>query len=139
MKYRLERTFGPGLKYLHDENGRVIKDRLNWANRIHQELAGQTLSINIGPLSINAGGDNSYWLGLVQGMNYSLKSEAEQDADDAVDLSNCFASTYALLESFDVSAYNINTFLDESGTIKIFDVGILDPIHLFADWTVVYE
>ena len=139
MKYRLERTFGPGLKYLHDENGRVRKERLNWANRIHQELLGQTLSINIGPLILNAGGDNSYWLGFVQGMNYSLKSEKQQDEEDSVDLSNCFASTYALLESFDVSVYNIGTFMADSGTIKMFDVGILDPIHLFADWTVVYE
>jgi len=64
MKYRLERVFGPGLKDLHDDKG-IRKERLGWANKIHQKLAGQTLSINLGPITLNAGGDNAYWLGFV--------------------------------------------------------------------------
>ena len=105
MKYRLERVYGPGLRDLHDERGRVRTERLGWANKIHQKLAGETLSINLGPITIDAGGDNSYWLGFVQGMNYSMKSKEEQkskEAEDGLDLSNCFAATYALLESFDI-------------------------------------
>ena len=142
MKYRLERTFGPGLRDLHDENGRVIVERLRWANKIHQKMAGQSLSINLGPISLDAGTANSYWLGFVQGMNYTLKpkgSEEEKSSTEGVDLSNCFASTYALLESMDVSIYNINTFASEEGTLKIFDVAILDPIHLLADSSVAFE
>jgi len=68
-----------------------------------------------------------------------LKTEAEVDAAETIDLSNCFASTYALMESFDVAAYNLDTFTSEEGTIKIFDAAILDPIHILADWTVTYE
>ena len=76
MKYKLERTFGPGLRDLHDpETGKVRVERLNWANKIHQKLAGQELSINLGPMTLNAGGGNAYWLGFVQGMNYSLKPD----------------------------------------------------------------
>lgn len=40
MKYRLERVFGPGLRDLHDDNGKVRTERLGWANKIHQKLAG---------------------------------------------------------------------------------------------------
>jgi len=78
MKYRLERTFGPGLRDLHDERGKVRVERLGWANKIHQKLAGQTLSINLGPISLDAGSANSYWLGFVQGMNYTMKPKEEQ-------------------------------------------------------------
>jgi hypothetical protein len=106
-------------------------------------MAGQSLSLNLGPISLDAGAANSYWLGFVQGMNYTLKPEEKESekkaSDGGVDLSNCFASTYALLESLDVSIYNINTFAAESGTLKIFDVAILDPIHLLADSSVTFE
>jgi len=96
--------------------------------------------VNLGPITLNAGESSAYWLGFVQGMNYSLKPKEEQgDTSEGVDLSNCFASTYALIESFDTMAYNINTFRAESGTIKIFDVAILDPIHILADSSVSYE
>jgi len=54
-------------------------------------------------------------------------------------LTNCFASTYALLESFDVAAYNLDTFASEVGTLKMFDVAFLDPLHILADTTVSYE
>jgi hypothetical protein len=44
-----------------------------------------------------------------------------------------------LLESFDTAAYNIKTFADEVGSIKIFDVAFLDPIHILGDFTVNFE
>jgi len=78
MKYRLERTFGVGLKDLHDEHGNVIVERLNWANKVHQKL-GSSLTLNIGPLSIDAASKNAYWLGFVQGMNYKLNPDEEEN------------------------------------------------------------
>ena len=59
--------------------------------------------------------------------------------DSSVELSNCFASTFALLEDFDVLAYNVKTFAAETGTLKLFDVGVLDPIHILGDFTVEWE
>ena len=58
-------------------------------------------------------------------------------ADEA--LTNCFASTYSLLTTFDTAAFNIKTFNTIPGTIKIFDVLALDPITILADSAVNYE
>ena len=43
-----------------------------------RESAGQSLSINLGPITLDAGSANSYWLGFVQGMNYTMKPKEEQ-------------------------------------------------------------
>jgi len=74
MKYRLERTFGPGLRDLHDEHGNVITERLNWANKIYRKVGGSR-TIQFGSLSFDAGDNNAFWLGFVQGMNFSLKTD----------------------------------------------------------------
>lgn len=107
MKYKLERTYGPGLRDLHDENGKVIVERLGWANKITQKLKGSVISVDLGVMTIDAGSDNAFWLGFTQGMNYSLKTDAAQTTE--VQLSNCFASAYGLLENIDVAAYNYQT------------------------------
>lgn len=113
MKFRLERVYGPGLRDLHDEKGHLIRERLAWGNKVYQKL-GKSLSIQIGPITLDAGGDNAYWLGFVQGMNYSLKPEGEEEeAGDEVALTNCFAATYAYLESVDKLIYNFATINDE--------------------------
>lgn len=69
-------------------------------------------------------------------MTYSLRSE-----DDQVEaqLSNCFASTYALLESVDMLTYNFHTLTQELATVKWFDIAVLDQIHILGDTTVLYE
>ena len=58
---------------------------------------------------------------------------------DTVSLTNCFASTYALIEDFEVWSYNMKTFASETGTIKLFDTILLDPSHIFMDMTVEWE
>jgi len=58
---------------------------------------------------------------------------------DTVALTNCFASTFALIEDFDIAGYNIQTFASEPGTIKIFDVLAMDPAHILMDLTVEWE
>lgn len=98
MKYRLERVYGPGMRDLRDEKGKVRVERLGWANKVHQKLKGTQITIQVGPITLNAGGDNAWYLGFVEGMTYSL--QAEEDQIEA-QLSNCFASMYGLLESQD--------------------------------------
>ena len=81
----------------------------------------------------------AYALGIVNGFQYKGLNRADEAGGlpiDGTELTNCFASTYALIESFDTAAYNIKTFASESGTLKIFDVAILDPFHILADITV---
>ena len=70
-----------------------------------------------------------------------LNREAADDiiSTQDVQLTNCFASSYALIEDFDTAAYNYKTFASEAGTLKIFDVAILDPIHILGDMTVEWE
>lgn len=58
---------------------------------------------------------------------------------ETVELTNCFASTFALLEDFEVLGYNIDTFSAEPGTLKIFDVLAMDPAHILMDTTVEWE
>lgn len=59
--------------------------------------------------------------------------------NESVDLTNCFASTFAILEDFDTIKYNIATFASEPGTVKYFDVLALDPAHILLDYSVEWE
>jgi len=100
------------------------------------------LSITILPgLTIDASTGSAWLLGFVKGLQYEglARDAAGVLPNDDVQLTNCFASTYAMLESFDTAAYNIRTFTSEVGTIKIFDAAFLDPIHILGDMTVEWE
>ena len=54
-------------------------------------------------------------------------------------LSNCFATTYALMDRFDEFGHHWNTLTSEPGTFKGFDILVIDPAHISADFTVCYE
>jgi len=92
-------------------------------------------------MSFNASSTKALIYGFVNGMQYT-GLEKEGDAvlpTSTVPLTNCFAATYSLLEDFDISAYNISTFTSEPGTIKIFDVLLMDTSRIFMDSTVTWE
>jgi len=142
-KYRLERHYGKGLTGLHNEHGQVDPDRLGWINkRTNGAPIGSSISVTIMPgLTLDASTGSAYLLGFVQGLQYNGLGK-DGDAilpNEAVELTNCFAATFALLEDFETSAYNLKTFASESGTLKFFDTLILDPSHILADLTVEYE
>ena len=157
MKHKLERTYGKGLVDLYGADGRVDQNKF-----IHTDkrMGGARLGANmpsLGDLSdrlgqisvtvtsgltLDAATRSAYWLGFVNGMQYEgldRSGVTEVLPTDDVQLTNCFASTYALLETFDTQWYNIRTFAAESGTLKIFDVLALDPIHIVGDCTVEWE
>lgn len=143
-KYRLERKFGRGLTGLINEDGHVDPDRFGWGHPLTGgKPLGSSISVTIMPgLTIDATNTNAYVLGFVQGLQYNGLGKSEDDPVlpiDTVAMTNCFASTYALLEDFEVSGYNIKTFSSEPGTIKIFDVLALDPTHILMDLTVEWE
>jgi len=103
------------------------------ATKIAKEIfPGFTLDASSGTASI---------LGFVNGLQYNgLVKETETNLPgQKVELTNCFASTFALIEDFDTLAYNISTFMSEPGTIKIFDVLALDPTHIAMDFSVEWE
>jgi len=58
---------------------------------------------------------------------------------ETVSLTNCFASTYAVIEDFETWFYNMKTFVSETGTIKLFDTVLMDPGHILMDMTVEWE
>lgn len=142
-KHRLERNFGKGLVGLINENGDVDPDRLGWMNKVNGgKPLGSSISVTVAPgLTIDASTGSALALGFVTGMQYT--GLAREDSPilpvDTIALSNCFASTYALLEDFEIQAYNIATFASEPGTLKIFDVLALDPAHILMDMTVEWE
>lgn len=97
-------------------------------------------SVQINSLVIDATSRSAYWLGFVQGMQYAgLNRASDVLPGDNVELSNCFAVTYALLEDFKTQAYNINTFASTAGTIKLFDTLVYDPSIIIMDTTVEWE
>ena len=142
-KYRLERNFGRGLVGLINEEGQVDPDRLGWINRRGgKKPLGSSISVTLLPgLTIDASTTNAYILGWVNGLQYEGLSREDSPVlpVDTVALTNCFASTYALLEDFEILGYNIQTFASEPGTLKIFDVLAKDPIHILMDMTVEWE
>jgi hypothetical protein len=100
---------------------------------------GSSVSVTIMPnLTIDASTGSAYVLGFVNGLQYT--GLAQDDSAllpiDSVALTNCFASTFALLEDFEVSAFNLRTFSSDPGTLKIFDALMLDPSHILMDMTV---
>ena len=95
----MERTYGKGLAGLYDEQGKFRAERLGWDNR-HTGGArlGSSLSVEIIPgVVIDASGAMAQGLGFVKGMQYSALAESSTTlANQPEQLSNCFASTYAL-------------------------------------------
>lgn len=103
---------------------------------------GSSVSVTIMPgMTIDAATGSAYVLGFVNGLQYTgiAKEDSALLPIDTVALTNCFASTYALLEDFEVSAYNLKTFASEPGTLKIFDALLMDPSHIVMDLTVEWE
>merc|ERR1719189_49727 len=149
-RQKLERDFGKGLANLYDANGRFEHEKLSWGFRnqgqghkwAEDKLGAISVTIMSG-LTIDATLASSLILGFSNGLTYTgLDTENSSGVvipNQSVPLTNCFASTYALLNDFDTLFYNVSTFATIPGTIKIFDVGFLDPSHILMDFSVEYE
>ena len=126
------------------ETGRVDPGRMGWDNRVTGGAPlGSQINVTVAPgLTIDASSYMAYWLGFVDGMKYTgLDRPGDESllATSDIVLTNCFASMYSLLTTIDTAGYNIKTFNSIPGTIKIFDVAVLDPINILADSAVNYE
>ena len=146
VKDRLERVYGKGLIGMHDPvTGRPDPTRMGWDNRATGgRRLGSSIQVTIAPgNTIDATTATAYWLGFVEGMKYTgLQRDTGETnllAESETILTNCFASTYSLLSTFDTWGYNFETFNSNPGQIKIFDVLALDPINVMADSAVNYE
>ena len=128
---------------MHEETGQIDPTRFGWDNRITGGARlGSSISRTIVPgLTIDATGASAFWLGFVRGMQYNgLDREAASNLPGSeTPLTNCFASMYSFLTSVDIAGYNWQTLNSEPGTFKGFDVLVLDPTHIIADFTVNYE
>ena len=128
---------------LHEETGQIDPTRFGWDNRVTGGARlGSSISKTIVPgLTIDATGSSAFWLGFVRGMQYNgLDREAASNLPGSeTPLTNCFASMYSFLTSLDIAGYNLSTINSEPGTFKGFDVLVLDPTHIVADFAVNYE
>ena len=128
---------------INPATGRMDPERFGWDNRkTGGRRLGETISRTIANgTTIDAGTITAYWLGFVKGMQYNgleNKSQSVLPNDSAV-LTNCFASTYSLLTSFDSLAYDWETIGDIPGTFKGFDVFVIGPTQILADSSVNFE
>lgn len=125
------------------KSGRIDPARFGWDNRVTGgALLGSSISRTITPgLTIDATGISAYWLGFTIGMQYNgLDRESVASLPNSgTPLTNCFASMYAMITSFDTAAYNWDTLNTEPGTFKGFDVLVIDPTHIMSDIVVNYE
>jgi len=105
-------------------------------------MMGQEINKTITPtMTIDATGTSAFWLGFTKGMQYNGLDRGTVDnlPGSSTPLTNCFASMYSLITSFDTFGYNLSTINSEAGSFKGFDVLIIDPIHILADTGVNYE
>ena len=128
---------------MHEETGHIDPTRFGWDNRITGGARlGSSISRTIVPgLTIDATGASAFWLGFTRGMQYNgLDREAASNLPGSeTPLTNCFASMYSFLTSVDIAGYNWQTLNTVPGTFKGFDVLVLDPTHIIADFAVNYE
>jgi len=132
IKYKMERHYGKDLAGMKDpKTGKFDVSRLGWAK--HGRRLGESITMTINSMSFDASTASAYWMGASKGLQWDgLKGESIQ-------LSNCFAATYASIETVDLWAYDWETISSEAGKWKGFDVFLSDPIKILADQVVVYE
>ena len=141
---RMERTYGKGLTGLFDERTGVFRpERLGRTNRITGGAQlGSSMAVTIYEgLTIDATGGAASFLGFIQGLQYEglVREDSSNIPTTEIPVTNCFAAGYALMESFDTLGFNWETIFDEPGSIKFFDVLVLDPVHILADISVNFE
>ena len=148
-KYRLERNYGKGLTGLLNEEGHVDPDRLGWM--VNKHRGKKPLGSALGATSeiifsgedgtIDATNATAQVLGFVNGLQYEgLTRDIGIDFTTThIELTNCYAATFAIIEDIEIFMYNIQTVFDEPGSVKWFDVLAMDPIHIFMDMTVEWQ
>ncbi len=102
----MERHYGKGLVGMfHPETGRFDMNRIGWAR--HGRRLGESIPLSyeiIPGFTIDATTTFSTVMGFAQGTQWdglASASAAESLTGEGEQLSNCFASTYAELESID--------------------------------------
>ncbi len=102
----MERHYGKGLVGMfHPVTGRFDPNRVGWAR--HGRKLGESFGIDYQiteNLRINGTTGSAVFLGASQGTQWdglNSNSAADSLTSEGEQLSNCFASTYANLESFD--------------------------------------
>lgn len=128
----MQRHYGKDLAGMFDPTtGQFDAKRLGWAR--HGRYLGESITLSIDSLTFDASNMTAFWLGTAKGLQWNgLEGEDVQ-------LSNCFAATYAQIEAIDLLAYDWTTISSEEGRWKGFDVFVSDPLKVLADNVVVYE
>ena len=122
--------------------GKVDPTTFGWDNhRTGGQRLGAQISIRVTDgLTIDGTGFSAFMLGAAKGFQYTGITQDQSNRPNAqVELTNCFASTYAFLSALDVAALNRQEMRPESGGNKYFDVLFIDPTTIMADFAVNFE
>lgn len=122
--------------------GKIDPERFGWDNRLTGGAKlGSSISRTITEgFTIDASTSMAYWLGFAKGMQYSAMDREGDNLPGAnAILTNCFASTYGMMTSFDTLGYNWSTLTSSAGQFKGFDVLVIDPTKILADIVVNFE
>ena len=72
-------------------------------------------------------------------MNYVGLERSDKGGDKPPPLSNCFASTFALMEQYDLMGFHLATRGEIPGTNRTFDLLVTDPMLIASNTVVAYE
>ena len=143
IKTNLERVYGRGLTgMINEKTGMVDPSTFGRDNRLTGgKRLGSSISITITDgLTIDAATGMAWALGFSKGMQYEgLSRETDNLPGTQAILTNCFAATYGFMTSVDIAGHNRKTITENPGQFKGFDVLVLDPTHIFADFVVGFE
>ena len=124
---------------MYDDQGKIKLDRFQNAHHLTKGL-NQAISTQIAPgVTIDATNAIAYWLGFSKGMNYVGLEREDGSPQSFPPLSNCFASTFALMEQYDLMGYHLASRGVEEGTNVLFDLLVLDPTLILSNTVVAYE
>lgn len=142
VRDNLERVYGRGMVgMMNPKTGKLDFERMGWDNHVTGGARmGSQLNVNIGGMIFDASAAASGFLGFAKGMQYSEMARLNNGViDDGSQLSNCFASSYALINTIEVAAYNWKNLFPSSGSFRGFDALISDPVAIFADSMINFE
>ena len=138
----MERTYGKGMVGMTDPlTGKIDPTKFGMDNRLTGGARlGSSITVTImDNLTIDGTSAMAFWLGWAKGMQYDgLESEDSTAPNQDIVVSDCFASTYALMTDIESFSYNRKR-ASKKGEFKGFSTWVKDPIHIFNNFVVNYE
>ena len=131
----MEKIYGKGLLGFYNSDGQIeiTPQKLKAARRRPTQSYAE-----VGGIMLNMETATAFAYGLIDGLQYSGLNELEANEGELVE-SNCFYSTYGLLDSVDLLVYDVETIVDPYGELKWMNMIMYNPMHIMNNGLVEYE